>query len=122
MKKIAVQGCTVKITDTTLTGLPQIQTLPSEKTKAGGAKVYRGDLTVLAATITDGSGNTATAVSITISGSSQKTIVDGQPVVLEGDSGKLENVIFYPPGSGKPSTHTVEFKITAAGQNTAETE
>lgn len=116
MKNIAVTGCTLQITDSTLIGVPQITTPASTKVKAGGIAAYKGDLTVLIPTVTDAAGNIAAAVTLTISGSSQKTTAEGSPAVLEGDSGKATAVTFTHPSTGATATHDVEVEIKSSGQ------
>lgn len=123
MKNIAVQGCVLEITDKSLTAAPpQITTPPSIKTKAGGKPAYRGDLSVIVGPITDSAGNIAATASLTISGSSQKTKIDGQAAVLEGDSGKATAVTFTNPNTGAQVPHDVEVKISSAGQTKSTTE
>lgn len=124
MKNIAVQGCTLKITDPTLTGAPQFApgVMPSQKAKAGGKSVYKGDLSVIIPTVTDTAGNVAAGVTLTISGSSKKTKVEGAAAALEKDSGKATAVTFTHPSSGATATHDVEVEISAAGQSKTTTE
>ena len=123
MKKIAVQGCSVEIKTQGLEGAVLISTPPSTHSKAGGAAVYRGDITVVAATVTEtATGNTAVAVTATISGSSQNTKADGQPVILEGDKGTATAVPFVNPSGSPVGTKDVEFYIKSAGQDQALTE
>ena len=122
MKNIAVQGCSLELTDKTLAGLPQITTAPSSTTKADGKPAYRGNLTVSVPIVTDTAGNVAADVTLTISGSSQKTKIDGQAAVLEGDSGTAKAVVFTHPTTGVQATHDVEARIASAGQSKSITE
>lgn len=124
MKNIAVQGCTLTITDPTLTGAPQFVpgVAPSQKVKAGGVAAYKGDLAVIIPTVTDIAGNVAVSVTLTISASSKKTKIEGAAAALEKDSGKATAVTFTHPSSGATATHDVEVEISAAGQSKATTE
>lgn len=120
MKPIANTSCTTQLTDATLTAvsITIAETTPgSLKVKVGGLAAYKGDLTVAVATITDAAGFVAPAASVTISGSAQKTKIEGSPAVLEGDSGKATAVTFTHPTSGATTTHDVEVKISSAGQS-----
>lgn len=118
MKPIANTSCTTQLTDATLTAVSiTIATPGSLKVKVGGSAAYKGDLTVAVATITDAAGFVAPAASVTISGSAQKTKIEGSPAVLEGDSGKATAVIFTNASTGATTTHDVEVKISSAGQS-----
>lgn len=118
MKNIAVQGCSIEITDKSLNAATMnITTAPSTKTKADGKAAYRGNLSVSLVSIQDAAGNIAPTATLTISGSSQKTQIDGQAAVLEGDSGKASQVTFTNPNTGAQVPHDIEVKITDAGQS-----
>lgn len=87
MKNVAVVGCTVTLSPGK--GVAQISTQASLKVKADGKGVYFGNIDVSVSgyfdsTITvSGSGRGT----ITIKPSAQKVKVDGDYVILEGDSG-----------------------------------
>ena len=87
MKNVAVVGCTVTLSPGT--GVAQITTQASLKVKADGKGVYCGPIDVSVSGYSDsvitvpGSGSGT----ITIQPSAQKVKVDGDYVILEGDSG-----------------------------------
>ncbi len=87
MKNVAVVGCTVTLSPGE--GMKHITTQASLKVKADGKGVYFGPIDVSVSAYSDsvitvpssGSGT------ITIQPSAQKVKVEGQSVILEGDSG-----------------------------------
>lgn len=87
MKNVAVVGCTVTLSPGK--GVAQISTQASLKVKADGKGVYFGNIDVSISGYSDstitvpGSGSGT----ITIKPSAQKVKVDGDYVILEGDSG-----------------------------------
>lgn len=87
MKNVAVVGCTVTLSPGT--GVAQITTQASLKVKADGKGVYFGPIDVAVSGYSDtiitvsGSGSGT----ITIQPSAQKVKVEGDFVILEGDSG-----------------------------------
>ena len=87
MKNVAVVGCTVTLSPGT--GVAQITTQASLKVKADGKGVYFGNIDVSVSGYSDstitvpGSGSGK----ITIQPSAQKVKVEGDYVILEGDSG-----------------------------------
>ena len=87
MKNVAVVGCTVTLSPGT--GVAQITTQASLKVKVNGNGVYFGSIDVSVSgysdsTITVPSSGSGT---ITIKPSAKKVKVEGDYVVLEGDSG-----------------------------------
>ena len=87
MKNVAVVGCTVTLSPGT--GVAQINTQASLKVKADGKGVYFGNIDVSVSGYSD---NTITVPgsgsgTITIKPSAQKVKVEGDYVILEGDSG-----------------------------------
>ena len=87
MKNVAVVGCTVTLNPGT--GVAQITTQASLKVKADGNGVYFGNIDVSVSGYSD---NTITVPgsgsgTITIKPSAQKVKVEGDYVILEGDSG-----------------------------------
>ena len=87
MKNVAVVGCTVTLSPGT--GVAQITTQASLKVKADGKGVYFGNIDVSVSGYFD---NTITVPgsgsgTITIKPSAQKVKVEGDYVILEGDSG-----------------------------------
>ena len=87
MKNVAVVGCTVTLNPGT--GVAQITTQASLKVKADGKGVYFGNIDVSVSGYSD---NTITVPgsgsgTITIKPSAQKVKVEGDYVILEGDSG-----------------------------------
>ena len=87
MKNVAVVGCTVTLKPGT--GVAQITTQASLKVKADGKGVYCGPIDVSVSGYSDsvitvpGSGSGT----ITIKPSARKVKVEGDYVILEGDSG-----------------------------------
>ena len=87
MKNVAVVGCTVTLSPGT--GVAQITTQASLKVKADGKGVYFGSIDVDVSGYSDstitvpGSGSGT----ITIKPSAKKVKVEGDYVILEGDSG-----------------------------------
>lgn len=87
MKNVAVVGCTVTLSPGT--GVAQITTQASLKVKADGKGVYCGPIDVSVSGYSDsvitvpGSGGGT----ITIKPSARKVKVEGDYVILEGDSG-----------------------------------
>ena len=87
MKNVAVVGCTVTLSPGT--GVAQITTQASLKVRADGKGVYCGPIDVSVSGYSDsvitvpGSGSGT----ITIQPSAQKVKVEGDYVILEGDSG-----------------------------------
>ena len=87
MKNVAVVGCTVTLSPGK--GVAQISTQASLKVKADGKGVYFGNIDVSVSGYFD---NTITVPgsgsgTITIKPSAQKVKVEGDYVILEGDSG-----------------------------------
>ena len=87
MKNVAVVGCTVTLSPGT--GVAQITTQASLKVKADGKGVYFGNIDVSVSGYFD---NTITVPgsgsgTITIKPSAKKVKVEGDYVILEGDSG-----------------------------------
>lgn len=87
MENVAVVGCTVTLSPGT--GVAQITTQASLKVKVNGNGVYFGDIDVSVSGYSDstitvpGSGSGT----ITIKPSAKKVKVEGDYVILEGDSG-----------------------------------
>ena len=87
MKNVAVVGCTVTLSPGK--GVAQISTQASLKVKADGKGVYFGNIDVSVSGYSD---NTITVPgsgsgTITIKPSARKVKVEGDYVILEGDSG-----------------------------------
>ena len=87
MKNVSVVGCTVTLSPGK--GVAQISTQASLKVKADGKGVYFGNIDVSVSGYSD---NTITVPgsgsgTITIKPSAQKVKVEGDYVILEGDSG-----------------------------------
>ena len=87
MKNVAVVGCTVTLSPGE--GIAQITTQASLKVKADGKGVYFGPIDVAVSGYSDGIITVPESGSgtITIQPSSQKVKVEGDYVILEGDSG-----------------------------------
>ena len=118
MENVAVVGCTVTLSPGE--GNKQITTQASLKVKADGKGVYFGPIDVAVSGYSD---NTITVSgsgsgTITIQPSAQKVKVEGDYVILEGDSG--DAMIDGMAWSG-PSQVAVQSKVTAkievAGQS-----
>ena len=117
MENVAVVGCTVTLSPGT--GVAQITTQASLKVKADGKGVYFGSIDVAVSGYSDtsitvtGSGSGT----ITIQPSAQKVKVEGEYVVLEGDSGTaVINGMAWSGQSQVPATSSVTAKIEVAGQ------
>ena len=117
MKNIAVVGCTVTLSPGT--GVAQITTQASLKVKADGKNVYFGPIDVAVSSYSDsiitvsesGSGT------ITIQPSAQKVRVEGDYVILEGDSGSaMIDGLAYSGSSQIEVQSEVTAKIEVAGQ------
>lgn len=117
MKNVAVVGCTVTLSPGD--GLKQITTQASLKVKADGKGIYFGPIDV------EVSGYSDTSITVTGSGSgtitiqpsSQKVKVEGDSVILEGDSGTaVINGKAWAGESQVDATSNVTAKIEVAGQ------
>lgn len=117
MKNVAVVGCTVTLSPGD--GNKQITTQASLKVKADGKGIYFGPIDVDVSEYSDTSITVSGSGSgtITIQPSSQKVKVEGDFVILEGDSGTA--TISGKAWSGQSqidATSDVTAKIEVAGQ------
>jgi hypothetical protein len=117
MKNVAVVGCTVTLSPGT--GVAQITTQASLKVKADGKGVYFGPIDVAVSGYSDtiitvsGSGSGT----ITIQPSAQKVKVEGDYVILEGDSGTATiNGMAWSGQTQIEAQSNVTAKIEVAGQ------
>ena len=117
MKNVAVVGCTVTLSPGE--GVAQITTQASLKVKADGKGVYFGPIDVAVSGYSDdtitvsGSGSGT----ITIQPSAQKVKVEGDYVILEGDSGSaMIDGMAYSGSSQVAVQSEVTAKIEVAGQ------
>ena len=117
MKNVAVVGCTVTLSPGE--GVAQITTQASLKVKADGKGVYFGPIDVDVSGYSDetitvsGSGSGT----ITIQPSAQKVKVEGDYVILEGDSGSAMIDGKAQSGSSQIDVQSeVTAKIEVAGQ------
>ena len=117
MKNVAVVGCTVTFSPGE--GVAQITTQASLKVKADGKGVYFGPIDVAVSGYSDetitvsGSGSGT----ITIQPSAQKVKVEGEYVILEGDSGSAMIDGKAQSGSSQIDVQSeVTAKIEVAGQ------
>ena len=117
MKNVAVVGCTVTLSPGD--GNKEITTQASLKVKADRKGVYFGPIDVAVSGYSDsiitvsesGSGT------ITIKPSAQKVKVEGDFVILEGDSGTaIINGLKWSDDDKVPASNTVTAKIEVAGQ------
>lgn len=117
MKNVAVVGCTVTLSPGE--GNKQITTQASLKVKADGKGVYFGPIDVAVSGYSDsiitvsesGSGT------ITIQPSAQKVKVEGDYVILEGDSGTATiNGMAWSGETQVAAQSNVTAKIEVAGQ------
>ena len=117
MKNVAVVGCTVTLSPGE--GVAQITTQASLKVKADGKGVYFGPIDVAVSSYSDsiitvsesGSGT------ITIQPSAQKVKVEGDYVILEGDSGTATiNGMAWSGETQVEAQSNVTAKIEVAGQ------
>ena len=118
MKNVAVVGCTVTLSPGE--GNKQITTQASLKVKADGKGVYFGPIDVAVSgysdtTITVSSSGSGT---ITIQPSAQKVKVEGDYVILEGDSGDAMIDGMAWSGTSQVAVQSkVTAKIEVAGQS-----
>ena len=117
MKNVAVVGCTVTLSPGE--GNKQITTQASLKVKADGKGVYFGPIDVAVSGYSDetitvsGSGSGT----ITIQPSAQKVKVEGDYVILEGDSGTATiNGMAWAGETQVEAQSNVTAKIEVAGQ------
>ena len=117
MKNVAVVGCTVTLSPGT--GAAQITTQASLKVKADGKGIYFGPIDVSVSGYSDsvitvsGSGSGT----ITIQPSAQKVKVEGDYVILEGDSGSAMIDGMAQQGQTQVAVKSkVTAKIEVAGQ------
>ena len=116
MKNVAVVGCTVTLSPGD--GLKQITTQASLKVKADGKGVYFGPIDVNVSGYSDSSITVMGSGSgtITIQPSSQKVKVEGNFVILEGDSGTaVINGMAWSGQTQIAATSNVTAKIEVAG-------
>lgn len=117
MKNVAVVGCTVTLSPGT--GVAQITTQASLKVKADGKGVYFGPIDVAVSGYSDTSITVSESGSgtITIQPSAQKVKVEGQYVILEGDSGTAKiNGLAWSGQTQIAAQSDVTAKIEFAGQ------
>ena len=118
MKNVAVVGCTVTLSPGK--GVAQISTQASLKVKADGKGVYFGNIDVSVSGYFD---NTITVPgsgsgTITIKPSAKKVKVEGDYVILEGDSGDAMIDGMAQQGQTQVAVKSkVTAKIQFAGQN-----
>jgi hypothetical protein len=117
MKNVAVVGCTVTLSPGK--GVAQITTQASLKVKADGKGVYFGPIDVAV------SGYSDTVITVPLSGSgtitirpsAQKVKVEGDYVILEGDSGSAMIDGMAQQGQAQVAVKSkVTAKIEVAGQ------
>lgn len=113
-KNIAVKGCV--LTFSVGTGTATITTSESTTTKINGNGVYSGPLSISVSNFADPTTQIVQGMGGgVINPSATKTSVDGNNVVLEGDScDVLVNGVHAV--SGMPLSQTVNVKISNAGQ------
>lgn len=117
MKNVAVVGCTVTLSPGT--GVAQITTEASLKVKADGKGVYFGPIDVAVSGYSDTNITVSESGSgiITIQPSSQKVQVEGDYVILEGDSGTaVINGLAWSGETQVAAQSNVTAKIKVAGQ------
>ena len=117
MKNVAVVGCTVTLSPGE--GVAQISTQASLKVKADGKGVYFGPIDVAVSGYSDGTITVPLSGSgtITIQPSAQKVKVEGDYVILEGDSGTATiNGMAWSGQTQIAAQSDVTAKIKIAGQ------
>ena len=115
MSELAVQGCTLSLTDPSLSVVNMaITTQPSQYTSVNGSSVYFGDITVALTTISQGS-FTCPSGSVTISGTADSILEGTKKAVQKGDKGSAK-MLFTESSSGNQKQITVEVEISNAGQ------
>ena len=117
MKNVAVVGCTVTLSPGD--GNKQITTQASLKVKADGKGVYFGPIDVAVSGYSDSTITVSESGSgtITIQPSAQKVKVEGDYVILEGDSGTATiNGMAWSGETQVEAQSDVTAKIEFAGQ------
>ena len=117
MKNVAVVGCTVTLSPGE--GIAQITTQASLKVKADGKEVYFGPIDVAVSGYSDGIITVPGSGSgtITIQPSALKVKVEGDYVILEGDSGSALIDGLAQQGQAQVAVQSnVTAKIEVAGQ------
>ena len=117
MKNVAVVGCTVTLSPGE--GVAQITTEASLKVKADGKGVYFGPIDVAVSGYSDGTITVPGSGrgTITIQPSAQKVKVEGDYVILEGDSGDAMIDGMAQQGQAQVAVKSnVTAKIELAGQ------
>lgn len=123
MKKIAVDGCTVEITDPSIKALEiEIITQPSKNSFIDDKGIYCGTLTVVLNSLTY-NGYSLETLTLTINGSSKNSTIDGQSVVLEGDESKnLVPSTFTAEAEPPTIEGLVNIRITKANQDVTQSD
>lgn len=116
-KNIAVEGCSPQ--DITGSGTVKIESQPSNDVLAGGKKAYFGTINVSVKGSNGGGliNNNNGQGPGTIKGTGSNVLGNGQPAVLEGDTGTATVTGTNTVGNTTTTvTTTVTVKITNAGQ------
>lgn len=123
MKKIAVNGCTVEITDPLIEASEiKILTQPSKNSFIDDKGIYCGTLIVVLNGLTYNGYSLAT-LTLTIDGTSKNSTIDGQSVVLEGDESKNLTPSIFTAEAEPPSIEgLVNIRITDANQNVTQSD
>lgn len=123
MKAIAVQGCTLTLEYTATggeNGVATTTTTPSTKVKLEGKGVHRGPMTITVSGITNskaGATTPSTPIVVTLNPTAEKTSVEGQYPIREGDTvtGIAHPFTTAVPPVDVPTKFTV--KVSDAGQS-----
>ena len=122
LKNIVIEGCqfSIEVGGAVIgTGNVSVTSLASinSKINIGGLSkgIYAGPMSISVSGYTDSAiaGGSGTGV---INPSAQFNKIDGQPVVLEGDSGEVVLTGTNPQSGAPVSGYTVKVKIISAGQ------
>jgi len=119
-KFVAVEGCEIGHSSGSLVsgGTFVITNVASTKVKVNGNGVYKISISFTFSGGTHSSGTSGSAIgSGTITATSQKTKIEGQSIVLLGDSGNLTGT-YIPPSTPPPTVaFTSGVEIIDSGQD-----
>lgn len=116
-KALAVQGCTLVISDVT-PGSATITSSPSTKAKAGNMGVYRGTVMVMLTGCSSGTYQQTAPATGSFTTTAQKCKADNETVLREGD--KANGISVSMQNSVSPfdsSSFTASVEVVYAGQN-----
>lgn len=123
MKPVAVVGATLTVSpapgSTGVGGTASFTGLPSTKARAGAA-IYRGPTTITVSAVTNpaqGATNPSPPLVVTLSPTAEKSRVEGEGPLREGDEVTVIVIPTKPTVPPTPVPTQMIVKITAAGQS-----